>query len=142
MRFVKLKVAFLIAGICFAQSTTPAVKEPEASSESTHRTNGRYNGRFWRFLDLDGKSAFLFGFCEAAALVTSYVEDRTLVKLIWPGNLTYNEVKESIDLLYDAPENRQIPISKVILVVSAKANGAKEEAVQNLLMDFRRGASK
>lgn len=53
------------------------------------------------------------------------------------AQFTINEVREAIDQLYAAPENRIIPIVYAVRICMARFNGAPKQEVEDLTSVFR-----
>jgi hypothetical protein len=95
------------------------------------KTKGLINGRFWTLwkhaLDVappekkqaaserddNWKTAFLFGYCEAA------------VTLPCPPQLQFDEIIKGIDKFYQEPENLRFPFVLALRVLVLKVTGAK-----------------
>jgi len=142
----------VIAGACWAQAPPQDSAAEIAALKATWKTKGGWNGRFWRSFKSEQKMAFLFGFGEAALLVSTGcvavssspgIENTIKVaNLFWPTGLTFDEIRESLDRLYDVPENRQIAISDGLNVISQRATGTSEEDLRASIEKLRAAASK
>jgi hypothetical protein len=136
----------LIAVSCLAQSPPADSPTKNASTIATWKTNGKWNGRFWRSFDMEGKRAFLFGFGEATDLIVmltskGFEDYKKSLLLFWPP-LTFDEILTSLDRFYDVPENRPITIIDGLNVVSQRATGSSEEDIQAYIAKRRAAASK
>jgi hypothetical protein len=127
-------IVYVVGALC-----QPA---PAQSNAEPQKTAGQWNGRFWTTLDTSGKVMFLNGYLEALVMVSRNAAkgspETIATAVYWPSNLNAGEVRESLDRIYDTPENRPIPISDIVsLPISMRAAGADEQAVQKKIADLR-----
>lgn len=119
-------------------------------SQST-TTNGLANGRLWKSINTGaGKSGFLLGYingimyCAAVypslngqtSDVTKGDQVERLRKLLFPTTLTLDEIAAALDHFYESPERGPIPIASALDVISFRASGGDEAAVQKMISDL------
>jgi hypothetical protein len=59
-----------------------------------------------------------------------------LRKQLFPLSLTLDEVAASLDRFYESPEKGPITIASALEVISLRASGADESAVQKIISDL------
>lgn len=133
----------VIAGalLCLAM---PAVAASQI--DETNKTLGSTNGRFWIGLDRVQKVGYVLGVMETA----NYAAAQVIIKfpcaakseqdelLTVPGNLTFGEIADELDLIYGSPTSRQIPIVWLFSYIKEKATGSSAAALEaHLQRDLR-----
>jgi len=76
--------------------------------------------------------------------ITAKRSDRTMeedVKPFFPENLTWDEIRTSVDTFYEVPENRPIPIPMALQVVVMQSDGLEKSQIDKTIAEFRRAAS-
>ncbi len=118
---------------------------PEPPSQDAGRTGKLLNGRVWVALGAGEKTAWIYGFMDAALewqadmmLIIRqngkdpFAEENQPKKLPFslPRSLTFGEIVESLDRFYAEPTNRVIPIAFALSWVDLKAKGVPETALK------------
>jgi hypothetical protein len=133
---IRITLVMLAFGIA-ALSQNPADEEA-----ATWKTSNRWNGRFWRGLAKEQKNMFLAGYIDALTLVSEQAPSGSVGRLTsafyWPITLTVDEVRTAVDRIYDAPENRPIPIGDIVsFPISMRVAGTEEQLVQKKIYELR-----
>lgn len=104
------------------------------------KTDGHFNGRWWREHSELERYSYLAGLIQGlhAAKPASKAYD-----LVMPTGvpLTFGEVIKSIDGIYREPLNGRLPIMAVMQIVKVKAEGGTPEAVEALTLIWRKDSA-
>ena len=125
-----------------------------ASGQNAATTSGLANGRLWKSVSTTSEkkgflvgylNGILYGTISAFGDVQSSVATNSanrLKKQLFPTTLTLDEVSASLDRFYAAPENGPITIASALEVISFRASGADEAAVQKMISDLLKNLTK
>jgi hypothetical protein len=80
-----------------------------------------------------------FGDVQSSAATDSV---NRLKKQLFPTTLTIDEVSASLDRFYTVPENGPITVASALEVISFRASGADEAAVQKMISDLLKNLTK
>ena len=136
-----LLLAITVSAFGLSQAQPSSAKDD--SVLSTWRTAQMWNGRFWRTLTESQKNMFLFGYSNGVDTMSMLAAGRdfekykSIQKTFWARNLTVEEVRTSLDRIYDTPENGPIGIPNAIYVISMRSEGADEESIQKEIAELR-----
>jgi hypothetical protein len=138
----------LAALVAVAHAQSPTENPP---GRQLRRTWGELNGRAWRLLSEESKLAYLEGVTagNSAAITralnspnTSCLDnEKRLLDVYRMVGFTQAEKMQGIDRLYDEPENLLMPIADALEIVSAKARGVPQDALEARILQFRRAAN-
>jgi hypothetical protein len=113
------------------------------SSKNVNLTCGLSNGRAWRaFGTVETKLVFLVAYREGVIAGTVAARHgKTNLKedlsYQFPAELTWEETATALDHLYDFPENRPIPISNALQIVTLQSAGVSKGLIEKDIEDFR-----
>lgn len=96
-----------------------------------------YDGRMWRAVSDRDNGTYILGFLNGIRVGGGEILGVKISKTLTPL-----EYVEEINSFYSDPKNRILPVTAVVAIVSAAANGAKPEDIQNLIADARKIYSK
>lgn len=119
----------------------PLVTQGDEKADT--RTLGKFNGRFWRNLSEEGKTLYVIGFNEGSFRVSllkspSLPEFQELHAKVWPQNMTFGEVRDSVDNFYKIPENGRVTVIDALSVVAEKAKGVDAARIEERTEQLRR----
>lgn len=120
---------------------------PPNTTEFNQRT-GLPNGRAWSKMTEGEKTSWLLGFSNGVFVVESIMhpthatEPSPLEKVVaglYESKLTLGEKVQGINHFYqDTPENAPISIPEALQYVTAKANGATQSQLDDLVSGLRK----
>lgn len=92
----------------------------------------------------DGRITYLAGYSDAITEGAMEVTDprrlkqvEVQLKHVFPDNMTFGEVEESVNGFYQVPENRILPISMAIRVVAMKFFPITQEQIDRFVEKMR-----
>jgi hypothetical protein len=110
--------------------TEQAEKSPRAGSgpkpaldDVQMRTDRRWNGRYWQWLDDSEKLIFLIGFTEGAG---------------WIKGITYVETRTGVNQFYMDAANARIPVKSAMAIFKMKLEGATPAEINEKTAELRR----
>lgn len=114
-------------------------------------TGSNANGRYWNTLSADSKTAYMTGLVEGMSELSSYVPKDcscisvatvNMIRAIGGGhNSSSLEVRQSLDVFYQEPANRSVPIVKGLVYVTLKMKGASTIELEDLVANLRKAAN-
>lgn len=117
MRYLRgSKVYFLATALTVCGWAQDSKSTAQSDPVAAWKTEGLFNGRFWRAAESQHKSTFLMGYRDAVmvaatiAYQSSFEGFDKLTKVCWPDKLTIGEVQSALDRFYEIPENGPIGI--------------------------------
>lgn len=106
-----------------------------------------HDGRYWKAMSDGGRIAYLTGYADGAsegAIESATESDPKRLsnmdaqsKHVFPSNLTFGEIEESLNTFYQVPENRALPISIAIRVVAMKFFPVTQEQIDRFVEKMR-----
>jgi hypothetical protein len=137
-----------------AKSTTTASAPAVSFRTEPTKTAGSLNGHFWNSLAENQKVAFLTGFNDgllsgtagfAMAIKSSYNNISNINQIAssfldkFQLNATYNDAKDYLNIFYQEPQNRGLPIKDAIQYFASLSTGkaTKEDIDKKSADDIR-----
>ena len=111
-----------------------SVPAQDKGTEPSPLTNGYFNGQTWRGFSPETRSAYFAGYMDALAVR----KQPLLFEGCYPVNVcSMGNHMHELDVFYEYPGNRHIPIMVGILWVHGKLSGINSEVLEQALVEHR-----